>query len=199
MLESNLIDKIFFFDIGKHQSNDSFFNWISKIYDKPIILDVRPTRYSTSTENIFYCIIKTNIKVVYIKKENVVFSIGAHSDIQSQFMEAIVEYLINSFYDMFDESLLTTLYGDVSDIFSSFTQVVEDTLSNYENLNIIEIPLVTCKGCNKTIPVIIKKSLIENSTKNTTPLVYAHSGHAILIYVDKQYKIRGHDIVGISY
>ena len=128
------------------------------------------------------------------------FSIGSNPEIQSQLLEAILEYLIEKFFFMFDDSLLQTCFGDVCSIFNSFTSVVESTFKDYNSLNIIKTQLVTCKLCNnKTIPVIIKKSLVENSKKSNIPLVYSHSGHAILIYFDKQFKIRGHEPVDVSY
>ena len=95
--------------------------------------------------------------------------------------------------------MLISCYGDVCSIFDSFSSIVEDTFKNYENLDIIKLALVTCKGCKKTIPVIIKKSLIENSERSTTPLVYSHSGHALLIYIDKQFKVRGNELVDLNF
>jgi len=193
----NLLDQIYFFNIGKYQANDTYFEWTNASHHKSSILDVRMTR-NPPVKNIFYSILKVDLKIVYYLKDKVVFSIGSNPEIQSQLLEAILEYLIEKFFFMFDESLLLTFYGDLCNIFDSFTSVVESTFKDYNNLNIIRTQLVNCKACNKNIPVIIKKSLIENSKKSTIPLVYTHSGHAILIYFDKQCKIRGHEQVDVS-
>jgi len=198
MLNLNLLDQIYFFNIGKYQGNDTYFEWTNASHHKSSIFDVRMTR-NPPVKNIFYSILKVDLKIVYYLKDKVVFSIGSNPEIQSQLLEAILEYLIEKFFFMFDESLLMTCYGDVCNIFDSFTSVVESTFKDYDSLNIIRTELVTCKACNKTIPVIIKKSLVENSKKSTTPLVYTHSGHAILIYFDKHFKIRGHEMVEVSY
>lgn len=198
MLNLNLLDQIYFFNIGKYQANDTYFEWNNASHHKSSILDVRMTR-NPPVKNIFYSILKLDLKIVYFLKDKVVFSIGSNPEIQSQLLEAILEYLIEKFFFMFDESLLLTCYGDVSSIFNSFTSVVESTFKDYNNLNIIKTGLVNCNACNRTIRVIIKKSLVENSKKSTTPLVYSHSGHAILIYFDKHFKIRGHEPVEVSY
>ena len=198
MLNLNLLDQIYFFNIGKYQANDTYFEWTNASHHKSSILDVRMTR-NPPVNNIFYSILKVDLKIVYFLKDKVVFSIGSNPEIQSQLLEAILEYLMEKFFFMFDDSLLETCYGDFCNTFDSFTSVVESTFKDYESLDIIRTELLNCKACNKIIPVIIKKSLIENSKKSTIPLVYTHSGHSILIYFDKQCKIRGHEPVDVSY
>jgi hypothetical protein len=198
MLTLNLLKQIYFFNIGRYQSNDTYFEWANESYHKSSVFDIRMAR-NPLVKNIFYCILKTDLELVYYLKDDVVFSIGSNPEIQSQLLEAILEYLIDQFYFMYDESLLKTCYGDVCNIFDAFTSVVENVFEDYKNLDIIETALVTCKVCKKTIPIVIKKSLIEKSEKSTIPLVYTHSGHAILIYFDKHFKIRGHEQVEISF
>ena len=123
----NLLDQIYFFNIGKYQANDTYFEWNNASHHKSSILDVRMTR-NPPVKNIFYSILKLDLKIVYYLKDKVVFSIGSNPEIQSQLLEAILEYLIEKFFFMFDESLLLTCYGDVSSIFNSFTSVVKAPL-----------------------------------------------------------------------
>ncbi len=197
-LNLDIINQIYFFNIGRYQSNDSYFHWTSVSYHKSNVFDIRMTR-NAPTEKNFYCIPKADIKLVYYSNENVVFCIGSTPEIQSQLLEALLEYLIERFFDMYDKSLLMTCYGDTCNIFDAFSAVIEDTLNNFKNLNLIKTALVSCPICSSTLPVVIKTTLIEKSEKTATPLVYDHSGHAILLYIDKHYKVRGHDIVTISY
>ncbi|MFX1315072.1 MAG: hypothetical protein ACFE9T_04360 [Promethearchaeota archaeon] len=195
----SLFEKIFFFNVGRYNhDNDTFYEWKSNSYHKSNFFEVKLTR-NAPERNIFYCITKSDIKLVYYAQNNAVFTIGANPEIQSQLLEAILEYLINEFFYMYDESLLTTSYGDTCDIFNGFSSVIHNIFKNYKNLELIKTALVTCKGCGRTLTVFIKKSLIENSAKTTIPLVYAHSGHAILLYIDKKYKIRGSELVSVSY
>ncbi|MFX1409266.1 MAG: hypothetical protein ACFFA6_02860 [Promethearchaeota archaeon] len=195
----SLFKKILFFNIGRYNhDNDTFYEWKSNYFHKSSFFEVKLTR-NAPERNIFYCITKSDIKLVYYAQNDAVFTIGADPEIQSQLLEAILEYLIDKFFYMYDESLLTTCYGDICDIFNGFSSVLHDIFSNYKNSDLIKTALVTCKGCGRTLTVLIKKSLIENSTKTTTPLVYVHSGHALLLYIDKKYKIRGSELVSVSY
>ncbi len=200
MINFDLLTDIYFFNLGRYQSNDSFFNWTSKSFQKANIFDVKMTRNAAAaTEGVFYTILKIDLKLVYYLKKDNIFSIGASPEIQTQLLEAILEYLIKKFFETYDESLLLSCFGDQCDIFNAFAHTVENALKNFENLNLIKTRLVNCKGCNKTIPVIVKNSLIESSEKTNIPLVYNHSGHAILLYFDRQFKIRGHELVDVSY
>ena len=198
MLTLNLLNQIYFFNIGRYQATDNFFTWKNDSYHSNVLLQIQMIR-NPPIKDIFYCLQKIDLKIVYTLKDDVVFSICSDTEIQSQLLEAILTYLIEQFFYTFDKSLLMSCYGDVCSIFDSFSSIVEDTFKNYENLDIIELALVTCKGCKKTIPVIIKKSLIENSERSTIPLVYSHSGHALLIYIDKQFKVRGNELVDLNF
>ena len=200
MINFDLLNDIYFFNLGRYHSNDSYFNWTSKSFQKTNVFEVKMTRNAAAAaEGVFYCIPKIDLKLVYYLKKDTIFSIGASPEIQTQLLEAILEYLIKKFFETYDESLLLSCFGDQCDIFNAFAQIVEDTLKNFVNLNLIKTTLVNCKGCNKTIPVIVKKSLVENSQKTNIPLVYNHSGHAILLYFDRHFKIRGQELVDVSY
>ncbi|TXT59712.1 MAG: hypothetical protein BAJALOKI1v1_1380004 [Promethearchaeota archaeon] len=197
----NLLEKTLFFNIASYKSEDSFFYWASKNYHKTAYFQIKLIR-NAPYKDIFSSIPNPDITIVYCIQKDTIFAIGAQPLVQSQILEALLEYLMVQFFDMYDESLLTSCYGygDTScNIFNGFNEVLLDSLQNFKDLELIEPSLVTCKGCNKTFEIIIKKSLIENSESNTIPLVYVHSGHALLIYVDKHYKIRGTQLVSVSY
>jgi len=200
MLVINLLEQIFFFNIGPANRDDTYFEWRNENFNKPTLFEIKFARRAP-IKDLFFCISKVDEKIVYYhhSETDTVFSIGSRTEVQSQLLEALIEHLIENFFYTFDKSLLQTCYGDQCDIFSSFQEIVENSFINYEKLNLIKIVLVTCKGCKKTIPVVIKKTLVEKSQKSNTPLVYSHSGHAVLIYIDKQFQIRGDEIVGVSY
>lgn len=198
-ISTSILEQVFFMNIGPYQrDNETFFEWKSSNFYKNTMFEVRLTR-NAPFKNIFYCISKSDIKLVYYVKNETVFTIGAHPDVQSLLLEAVLEYLVDIFFDTYDESLLMTCYGDVCNIFDGFKATVLQVFENYRDYDLIKASFVTCKACQKTIQVIIKKSIIENSTKPTTPVVYVHSGHAILVYVDKQFKVRGSELVSVSY
>jgi len=200
MLDLDLFENIFFFNIGPYRGDDSYFEWKAKSYYKASFFDIRLTR-NAPYKDIFYCVAKEDLKLVYIVKKETVFTIGANPIVQSQLLEALIEYLINEFFETYDESLLMTCYADSNTcpIFEGFRANTKYAFENYSTLDLVKMSRVTCKGCNKTLNIIIKKSTIEKSQKPTTPIVYVHSGHALLVYVDKQYKVRGAELVSISY
>lgn len=199
MLKIDFLKKLYFLNISGLNNDNNYFQWTSQYYYKNPIFQLKLTRNPPHKE-IFYTIKNPDITIVYYAFKETVFSVGAHSELQSQLLEAIIEYLIDQFFDTFDSSLLTTCYGDSCDIFDGFSMVILDLLNNFNKKNLIEIARVNCKGCNnKTQKVIIKKTLIEKSNSSTTPLVFIHSGHALLIYIDKDYKVRGSQLVDVSY
>lgn len=198
-LTADLMKGVFFFNIGPYMyDSETFFDWKSKSYLRASFFDIKLTR-NAPYKKIFYCVVKEDLKLVYYAEGDVVFTVGADPIIQSPLLEAIIEYLYGKFFEMYDESMLSTCYGEICNIFDGFKSIVEDSFKNYNNLNLITTALVPCKGCDKTLTVVIKNSLIENATKPTTPIVYHHAGHSLLIYVDKQYKVRGSQLVSVSY
>lgn len=197
-LNLNLLDQIYFLNIGLYNGEDTYFDYKTPKYQKNEYFDIKMAR-NAPEKDIFYCINKIDVKLVYYIYKDTVFVIGCNSEIQSLLIEALMEYLIKQFYEMYDESLLMTCYGEACHIFNGFSSVVIDTFKNYEDLDLIKVALVTCKGCKKTLKIIIKKSLIENTDKRTIPIVYIHSGHATLVYIDHDYKVRGHEIVSVSH
>jgi hypothetical protein len=197
-----LIEKTFFFNVAAYNSDDSFFHWASENYHKSVFFQMKLIR-NAPHKDIFCSIPNPDITIVYYIHQNTIFAIGAKPFIQSQILEALLEYLMDKFFDMYDDSLLESCFGfseSSCNIFNGFEEVFMDSIENFHKLGLIEKALVTCKGCGgKTFEIMIKKTLIENSDSATTPFVYVHSGHALLIYVDKQYKIRGSHLVSVSY
>ncbi|MFX1237559.1 MAG: hypothetical protein ACFFAS_14355 [Promethearchaeota archaeon] len=196
----NLLNHIFFVGIGRYQSNDSFFNWESLIYPKSSFFELKFTRNAPSKDT-FYCLNKENVKLVYYVHgtTDTVFTIGARPIVQSQTLEALIEYLIGEFFDMYDCTLLNSCYGDTCHIFNGFASVIKQALENFKKLDLVKFAHVNCSLCQKTLVVIIKKTIVENSKKTTVPIVYVHSGHSILLYFDRNFKIRGNEFVTLSY
>ncbi|MFO8019540.1 MAG: hypothetical protein R6U96_13015 [Promethearchaeia archaeon] len=190
-----------FFNIGRYkEERDTFYEWKSKNFNKSISFIVHSTR-SAPERDIFYTINKKDYKAVYYIPEDIdaVFTIGADPDIQSVILEALLEYLHNKFFEMYEGSLLTACYGERCDIFNGFTDVLLDSFRNFRELDLVKATRVNCKACKKNMQVYIKKSLIENASQFPVPIVFVHSGHALLIYIDRQYKTRGTGLVSLSY
>lgn len=197
----NLQENIKFFNIGRYkEERDNFYEWKNSNFHRSTFFIVRSSR-SASKRDIFYTINDSDLKVVYYVPEDydVVFTIGASPNIQSVILEALVEHLYKEFFDTYDSSLLMACYGETCDIFNGFTQVILQTFNNFKELDLVKATLVNCNACKKSMQVYIKKSLIENASQFPVPVVYVHSGHALLIYIDRQFKTRGTGLVSISY
>ena len=198
LLNTDLMKTVYFINIGRYRHDDNYFEWTSPSNPKSTFFEIKGAR-NAPFKDIFFCLNKPDIKLVYYVKEETVFTIGAHTEVQSLLLETMLEYLIEQFFKTYDESMLMSCYGDTCHIFNGFSSIIRETLNNFNKLDLYTTALVHCKGCNKTIKLVIKKSLVENSHKPTVPIVYVHGGHAVLVYIDKQYKVRGNELVSLSY
>jgi len=75
-------------------------------------------------------------------------------------------------------------FGESNNIFSRFKQELINLFTNFNSLDLIYSTLVNCKAWGKDFQITIRKSLIqEKPSENTIPLVYVHSGHALILMV----------------
>ncbi len=99
---------------------------------------------------------------------------------------------------MFDLSVILSFENVSPNVFNSFNTEIEKILNHLKDLDLVAIINARCRVCNKILPVYLKKSFIENSQDYPVPLVYSHEGHAILIFIDKDFKIRGTELVNLT-
>ena len=52
--------------------------------------------------------------------------------------------------------------------------------------------------CNQVLPLVVKRSFILSADSYPVPLVYTHKGHAILCFIDKNFDVRGVELVNIT-
>ncbi len=81
---------------------------------------------------------------------------------------------------------------------NSFNENIEDIIAGFNELGTVKELKVPCMVCNTILPIIVKKSFIENAESYPVPLVYMHKGHAILCFIDKNYDVRGVELVNIT-
>ncbi|MHA1803094.1 MAG: hypothetical protein ACTSU4_01010 [Promethearchaeota archaeon] len=172
--------------------------WKSPRSFKSFILDLNIIK-EHATENIFFHLNKGNLKIVHIRKEDLIYTIGAESHVQYQILEAILEHVYQSFNETYDIKTIFSSYLDVNPIiFKNFKNELDNIMNNFDELNLIQKADVYCPACKKMMPVYIKKSIIKNAEFFPIPIVYSHQGHAILIYVDQNLDIRGVELVSIT-
>jgi len=148
-------------------------------------------------ESRYYHINKADSKIIFIKKKNIVFVIGADKSVQFQLIEAILDYISDEFIEIYGESFLNSYDAIYDDFFKGFNSVVEKAIKIVPSKNGKFIDAF-CKYCKKTLKIYVKNSLIENSTKKLVPLVFNHQDHALLLYIDTNFVVRSAEIIAIS-
>jgi hypothetical protein len=138
------------------------------------------------------------MKIVHIRINNLIYTAGSNNKVQFQLLEALIEKVSIEFNIKYDvESYIS--YGNFSTtVFKSFNDNIEDIIAGFNELGTVKELKVPCMVCNTVLPIIVKKSFIENSESFPVPLVYTHNGHAILCFIDKNYDIRGVELVNIT-
>jgi len=180
-------------DIGI-DANTDFVQWIQpqkNIFRMEII-----AAREMALEKYYLHIEKPNRRMVFIKRSNLVFMIIAVEEVQYQLLEAILEQVIASFFELYGEIYRAFLTG-MSNIFDGFKAVIP-TLFNEAQNNRIKWIQAQCAMCQKTYYICVKKTLISEAKSFPVSLVFQHGGHGLLIYLDSTFKTRGIELVEIT-
>lgn len=184
-------EKINFINI----SNEVFtlFEWKPPSSLKSYLLDLNIVR-ENMTVDIFFHLNRGTMKIAYIRKSNLLYVIGSDQDVQFQLLEAILEDVDEKFNEMYAVDVILS-YGNVTEAaFKEFR--CDEIIENAENL--IKNVDVFCRVCKKTLPLNVKKSLIETASSFPVPIVYNHKGHAVVTYIDQNFIVRGVELVNIT-
>ena len=189
----NIQTKLHFINISKEEM--TLFEWRHPQSFKSYILDVNIVKENTA-QDIFFHLNKGNMKLVYIRKGILLYTIGSDQDVQFQILEALLEHIDKKFHEIWDIEVIFS-YGNVSsNIFKDFTTHVNEIIENVDEL--IQKVDVYCRVCKKTLPLYVKKSIIENAISFPVPLVMTHRGHALVTYIDQNFVVRGVELVNIT-
>ena len=187
-------EKLHFINISSDEL--SLFDWKPKV-SKSYILDLNIVKENTA-KNIFFHINKGNMKIVHIRKDNLIYTIGAKEQVQFQILEALLEKVDERFHEIYDIKVIFS-YGNISaNIFNNFANEVDDIVENLKDLDLIQKVDVYCMVCKRTLSLFIKKSIMKTATSFPVPIVYNHKGHAIVCYIDQNFKVRGVELVNIT-
>ncbi|MFX1312835.1 MAG: hypothetical protein ACFFHD_09505 [Promethearchaeota archaeon] len=191
----NIIEFLEFIDISKDKF--TLFEWKPTKSFRRFDLDLNIVRKNNVTD-IFFHKDKGNMKIVYIKKNNLIYTVGSSVEVQFQLLEALLEYIDLKFNETYDVEVILS-YGNFSpNIFLGFKEIIEDILRNFAKLDLVKRIHIECRVCNKVLPLFVKKSYIENAESYPVPIVYVHAGHAILCFIDKNFHHRGVELVNIT-
>ena len=175
----------------------TLFEWKPPRSFRSFLLDLKIVKEQTM-DNIFFHLNKGNLRIAYIKKDNLVFSVGSDEHIQFQLLESLIEEVVKRFNVTYDIGVILS-YGNVAEnIFNGFKVEIEEILDTFKDLNLGKDIRAHCRVCNKPMVVFIKRSMIDNADSYPVPIVYNHEGHAILCYIDKNFEVRGVELVNIT-
>jgi len=180
-------------------SNDkiSLYEWKPSKSFRRFDLDLNIVK-ENPVSDIFFHKDKGNMKLVYIRKNNLIYTVGASIKVQFQLLEALLEHISFKFNERYDLDVILS-YSDFNpNIFNSFKEIVEDIISNFADLDLVKRIQVECRVCKTVLPLFVKKSFIENAESHPVPIVYVHEGHAILCFIDQNFQHRGVELVNIT-
>ena len=88
--------------------------------------------------------------------------------------------------------------SDFAELLEHIKEEIDKIIKNFNSLDLVNEIMVPCRVCNTVLSITVKRSFIENSESYPVPLVYTHEGHAILCFIDKNYAVRGVELVNIT-
>jgi hypothetical protein len=138
------------------------------------------------------------MKIVHIRLKNLIYTAGSNNEVQFQLLEALIEQVSVVFNEIYDIESYIKYDNFSTSMFSSFKEEIDKIISNFNSLNCVRDLKVPCMVCNGILIVIVKRSFIEDAESYPVPLVYNHKGHAILCFIDKNYDIRGVELVNVT-
>ncbi|MFW9872746.1 MAG: hypothetical protein ACFFG0_06545 [Candidatus Thorarchaeota archaeon] len=187
-----------FLDFINISNEDStLFEWKPKKSFRRFDLDLNIVKKDLVSD-IFFHKDKGNMKLVYIKRNNLIYTVGAGINVQFQLLEALVEHINFRFHDMYDVNVIMSYEDFNPAMFNGFKEVIENIIKNFADLGLAKRIQVECRVCNKVLPLFVKKSMIENADSYPIPIVYVHEGHAILCFIDQNFNYRGVELVNIT-
>ena len=138
------------------------------------------------------------MKIVNIRKHNLIYTVGASPAVQYQLLEALLEHVDLKFNETYNVEVILS-YGDFSPgLFNEFKGTIEGIIKNFADLDLVKRIHVECRVCGTVLPLFVKKSFIDNAESYPVPIVYSHKGHAILCFIDKNFQHRGVELVNIT-
>ena len=192
---ANILENLEFINISTEEF--TVFEWKPSGSYKSFVLDLNICKQNPMSD-IFFHLDKGNLKIVHIRKENLIYSAGSNIAMQFQLLEAIIEQVAVEFNKKYAVDYILSYENFSSGIFNKFEEDISRMLSNFKKLDLIKTINIPCMVCNSIKPLIVKKSFIKEAESYPVPMVYIHDGHAILCYIDKNFDLRGVELVHVT-
>ncbi|TFG09050.1 MAG: hypothetical protein EU539_00630 [Promethearchaeota archaeon] len=175
----------------------SIFEWKPPRSFKSFLLDLNIVKKNKAND-VFFHIDKGNMKIVHIRKNNLIYTIGSDKSVQFQILEALLEKIDEEFHDMYDIEVIFSYGNTTSAIFKAFKQEIERIIEEFPTSDLIKKVDVHCRVCKTILPLYIKKSIMKEALSFPIPIVYNHKGHALVCYIDQDFVVRGVELVNIT-
>ena len=127
---------------------------------KSFILDMNIIK-ENKVSDIFFHINKGNLKIVHIRKHNLIYSVGSSKEVQYQILEALLEEIDKQFNEKYDLDVILSFSNTNAAIFKPFKQEIEQIIENFHSLHLVKKVDVLCRVCKATLPMYVKKSIIN--------------------------------------
>ena len=187
----NLLDHIFFVDIG--EVNTDLFKW-KQPNSVLFRMDIIAAR-AEANEDYFRRQERSNVRMMFIKKNNLIFTIASDESIQFQLLEALLERIMGEFLDNY--GMFTFSITGLSNLFEGFQEVIIKLFETVQHERVTWV-LVPCKLCKINHALCINKTLIEKAPSFPISIVYLHKGIGLIVYLDAHMKVRGVEPVTIT-
>jgi len=171
------------------REDHTIFEWKPNGSNKSYVLELNYIR-KNEINDVYFHIEKNNTKLVYIKKNNLIYTLCSAKKIQYQTLEALIEQIIYKFHETYDIEVIFS-FDVSSNYLKSFKDSIEELLIDFYTLGIVNKIDIFCKVCGKLLPLVIKTKIIEESKNFPVPIVYRHDGHSIICFIDKNFVLRG--------
>ncbi len=191
----NIGDFLEFINISNEEA--TLFEWKPQKSFKRFDLDLNVVK-ENPVSDIFFHRDKGNMKLAYIRRNNLIYTVGADNKVQFQLLEALLEHVSFKFHEMYDVEIIMSYEDFNPAMFNGFKQVLVNIIINFANLDLVKRIQVECRVCKKVLTLFVKKSMIENADSYPVPIVYVHEGHAILCFIDQNFHHRGVELVNIT-
>ncbi|MFX0071043.1 MAG: hypothetical protein ACFFAO_08130 [Candidatus Hermodarchaeota archaeon] len=194
MLE-NTIEHLQFINIS---SDDlTLFEWKPPRSFKSYILDLHIVKRNKA-DDVFFHIDKGNMKIAYIRKHNLIYTIGSDREVQFQILEALLEKVDEEFHEIYDIQVILSYGNTTAAIFKPFKNEVDRIIEEFPKSDLIKKVDVHCRVCKTILPLYIKKTIMKEATSFPIPIVFNHKGHALVCYIDQDFVVRGVELVSVT-
>jgi len=194
-----IYSSIFFLNISKKIQNgyEDYVSWKNpELSGQKGFLDLIIIKNMQKMPGVFNHLHKGDLKICFYLENDILYTVCGSGEIQFQILEAIIEDVIiqfKLFYQQLKENYKLAFEGLLDGFKTQIVEIIKNIATK------VKLVHCFCSACNTTISLYVKKSLIEaNNVQFPVSIAYIHNGHASLVYLDRNFYVRGIEIINIT-